>query len=102
MRRVAGVVSEQGGLIAYPFARPLTVDPPKDSPLNKVLLYARAPAARLTLNVTLDGAEITSTRLAEGGSSQSFPGYINVDSPGCWRVDVIADASKDTFFLRFI
>jgi hypothetical protein len=97
-----GIVSERGGLIAYPFARPLSVDPPKEGPLNKVLLYARVAAARLTITATLGGAEFTSSRSAEGGSSQSFPGYINVDSPGCWRVDVVSDVSTDTFFLHFI
>jgi hypothetical protein len=97
----AGVVSEQGEMIAYPFARPLAVDPPKDGPLNKVLLYTRAPAARLAITLRLGGAEIESTRLAESGSSRSFPGYINANSPGCWRVDVVSAVSTDTFFLRF-
>jgi hypothetical protein len=98
----AGIVSEQGDVIAYPFAHPLTVDPPKDGPLNKVLLYSRAPVAGLTITATLDGAdEIKSTRSAEGGSARSFPGYINVDSPGCWRVEVVSEVSTDTLFLRF-
>lgn len=96
-----GILSDNGAVVAYPFARPLLVDPPADGPLNKVLLFTRDSTDELDLTLELDGSQIESTRRLLG-APRSFPGYLNVDRAGCWLVRVEHGSAIDEFSLRFV
>lgn len=96
-----GILSDNGAVVAYPFARPLLVDPPADGPLNKVLLFTRDSVDELVVTLELDGREIESTR-GLVGAPRSFPGYLDVDHAGCWSVRVTHGDTTDELWLRFV
>ena len=94
------VVGERGLAVAAPFVQTLSSHPLTNRK-NKVLILTKSVAqdGLLRIEASLDPARFSSVR--HGNTDDSFPGYLDVPSPGCWRIDLSWSGGSDTMFLRY-
>jgi hypothetical protein len=95
------VTSASGNVVAILFADPLAAPPSKNpaDPSNKVLwVWKNLPADPTTLHATarLNG---TGPAVTAGLPSPLGPSYVDLPSPGCWRLTLSWPDGSDTIDL---
>lgn len=87
--RVPYAVAGGDSAAAFFFARPLRAGHPTN-PFNKVLWVVRAARNGKPLRIVArrGGQTVRITRRADAGPGEIYPSYVDLPSPGCWRLSL--------------
>lgn len=97
--------SAHGSAAAFIFGNPLRAGDPSN-PANKILWIVRLPRDGSALVIRAKPLHatapvVTVTRPPDSSPGQIYPSYVNVPSPGCWRLTLKWAGQSDTLDLRW-
>jgi hypothetical protein len=98
-------VGTRGDALAVEFAQPLRAGRPTE-PANKVLWIMRLPRNGKPLKLrarplNAAGPVVRGSWPADSSPGEIYPSYVNVPSPGCWRVSLHWAGHTDSVDLRY-